>query len=49
MFSHLKPKRLKYLSQMLNSIRVFRVQVPWDIERLGEVHDMICEHSKGMV
>jgi len=48
MFSYLKPQRLKYLSSMLNSIRVFRVQVPWDMERLGEVHDMICEHSKGL-
>jgi len=48
MFSYLKPKRLKYLSFMLNSIKVFRVQVPWDMERLGEVHDMICEHSKSI-
>lgn len=47
-FSWLRPKRLKYLSKMLNDIRVFHVQVPWDIERLGEVHDMICEHSKGI-
>lgn len=49
MFSHLKPKRLKYLSSMLNGIKVFRVQVPWDMERLGEVHDLICEHSKEVV
>ena len=49
LFSYLKTKRLKYLSQMLNSIRVFHVQVPWDIERLGEVHDAICRHSKGIV
>ena len=48
MFSHLKPKRLKYLSAMLNSIKVFRVQVPWDMARLGEVHKFICEHSKGI-
>ncbi len=46
MFSHLKPKRLKYLSSMLNSIKVFHVQVPWDMERLGEVHNVIFEHSK---
>lgn len=49
MFSHLKPNRLKYLAQMLNTVKVFRVTVPWDMERLGEVHDMICEHSKGIV
>ncbi len=46
MFSYLKPKRLKYLSSMLNSIKVFHVKVPWDMERLGEVYDMICEHSR---
>ncbi|UPT77277.1 hypothetical protein MN086_09475 [Sulfurovum sp. XGS-02] len=46
MFSYLRPKRLKYLSSMLNSIKVFQVQVPWDMERLGEVHDMICKHNK---
>lgn len=44
MFSYLKPKRLIYLSQMLNAIKVFRVSVPWDISRLGEVHDAIVEH-----
>ena len=33
---------------MLNSIKVFRVGVPWDMERLGEVHNVICEHSKGI-
>lgn len=49
MFSYSKPQPLKYLSKILNSIRVFRVQVPWDMERLGEVHYAICEHSKGLV
>ncbi len=48
MFSWLKPQRLKYLSQMLNSIRVFHVAVPWDMQRLGEVHTMICTHSQGL-
>lgn len=48
MFSYLKPQRLQYLSKMLNGIRVFRVQVPWDMERLDEVHDVICKHSKGI-
>jgi len=46
MFSWLKSKRLKYLSSMLNSIKVFHVKVPWDVERLDEVHDMICRHSR---
>ncbi|MEN8147745.1 MAG: hypothetical protein ABFR02_09025 [Campylobacterota bacterium] len=45
MFSYLKPMRLEYLSKMLKHIKVFRVQVPWDMQRLAEVHDVICEHS----
>ncbi|WP_309499260.1 hypothetical protein [Sulfurovum sp.] len=48
MFSWLRPERLKYLSKMLNDVRVFHVQVPWDMERLCEVHDMIYKHSKGI-
>jgi len=46
MFSWMRPERLKYLSGMSNGIRVFHVKVPWDKERLGEVHDVICRHSK---
>jgi len=46
MFSWLRAQRLKYLSRMLNDIRVFRVQVPWDMERLSEVHSAICLHSQ---
>lgn len=49
MFSWLKAKRLKYLSTMLNSVRVFSVDVPWDKDRLGEVHSAICEHSRSQV
>jgi len=49
MFSFLKTKRSKYLSKMLNSIKVFHVKVPWDMERLDEVHDTICKHSKELI
>jgi len=45
-FHWLKSERLAYLSQMLNTIRLFRVKVPWDKERLGEVHHILCQHSK---
>lgn len=48
MFSYLKPKRLQFISKMLNDIKVFYVQVPWDIERLGEVHDAIYQHIEGL-
>ena len=48
MFSYLRPKRLQYLSRMVNNIKVFRVEVPWDIDRLDEVHDAVCQHSRGI-
>lgn len=47
-FSYMKTERLHYLSSMLNSIRMFRLQVPWDMQRLDEVHDVICRHSKSL-
>lgn len=49
MFSYLRPQRLKYLGSMLNKIRMFQVQVPWDMNRLGEVHSAICEHSSEFI
>jgi hypothetical protein len=48
MFSHLLSQRHKYLSQMLSTIRMFRVCVPWDKEQLVEVHDRVCEHSRSI-
>jgi len=48
MFSWLRPKRLKYLSNMLNRVKVFHVQVPWDMDRLSEVYNAISTHSKGL-
>jgi hypothetical protein len=45
-FSWKQQERLHTLTGMINAIRVFRVRVPWDMARLGEVHDVICGHSK---
>jgi hypothetical protein len=45
-FSFLKPRRLHYLGEMLGAVRVFRVQVPRDLERLSEVHEAICAHNR---
>jgi len=49
MFSWLKPQRFRYLSKMLSTVRVFHVKVPWDMERLGEVHEIIFRHSEEVV
>jgi len=48
MFSHLKSQRLAYLAAMLNQIRLFQVTVPWEMERLGDVHDVITKNAKGL-
>ena len=39
-------EHLRYLGAMINTIKIFRVRVPWDLNRLGEVHDYICRHSR---
>jgi hypothetical protein len=40
-----KIQRLQYLSSINNSIRLFKVQVPWDMDRLIEVHNHIVQHT----
>ena len=47
-FSFLKPKRLRYLGNMLNQIKVYSVQVPQDLERLNEVYEAVCSHNRRM-
>ncbi|MBW2658701.1 MAG: hypothetical protein JRC87_03750 [Deltaproteobacteria bacterium] len=47
-FSFLRPHRLAYLSSLLNRVRLFRVQMPWNMERQGEVYDAVCSHSNMM-
>ncbi len=41
----LKVKRFEYLMQMANVLRVFIVSVPWNLERLNEVHRSIVNHK----
>jgi hypothetical protein len=43
-FSFLKAQRLKYLAEMVSAVPIYQVEVPWDLDRLEEVHDAICEH-----
>jgi hypothetical protein len=45
-FSFLKPRRLQYLSEMLNSLKVYRIQVPRNLERLDVVYEAICAHNR---
>ncbi len=47
-FSYLKPGQLKYFSSMLRCTKIFHIQIPWNIERLDEVYNLICKHSKSL-
>jgi len=44
-FDFLKEQRFKTLSKMANNIPVYKVTVPWDLERLPEVYTHIVEHA----
>ena len=47
-FSFLQPLQLEYIAGVLNKVPLYRVQLPWSLERLGEIHDSICLHSKNI-
>lgn len=42
--SFLKSKRFTFLSRLAKAVHVYKVTVPWDMQRLPEVHEMIVEH-----
>lgn len=39
-----KEKQFAYLMRISNSVRMFRIKIPWDIDRLPEVHKAIEKH-----
>lgn len=45
-FRHMKASRLAYLARLANVVPVYEVAVPHDLERLGEVYEAICSHTK---
>ncbi len=40
-----KKERFKYLMRISNSVRMFRIKVPWDIDKLESVYHKILEHQ----
>ena len=44
----LKPKRFEFLMQMANRIPVYKVTVPWELDRLIDVHDQIVKHCNNI-
>lgn len=43
-FPFLKEHRLKYLTRLLSEVHVYRITVPWDMERLPEVYEALTAH-----
>jgi len=46
--SFLKRKRFMYLMKLAQAVPVYKVSVPWNLERLYEVHHEIVKHSKSI-
>lgn len=45
-FSHLGARRMEYLARMAGAVPLYTVDLPWDLERLGEVYRAILEHRE---
>ena len=44
-FSFLQEQRLHWLAQLADQSLVYRVSRPWDLERMHETYEAICEHT----
>lgn len=47
-FHFLKKPHFKYIAKMADSVRVYKVSVPWDIDRLPDVYEGIVRHSRSL-
>lgn len=47
-FTYLQQQRLRWLAQLADQSLVFRVSRPWNLERMHEVYEAICAHSRGI-
>lgn len=46
-FRFLQQQRMQWLAGLADQSRVFRVERPWNLERMQEVYEAICAHSRG--
>ncbi|QOR62254.1 hypothetical protein ACM66Z_01915 [Sulfurovum sp. ST-21] len=44
----LKEKRFMFLAHMAQYVSVFKIKIPWDMNRLSEVYETICLHTKNI-
>lgn len=45
-FSFMKARRLAFFSGMSQQVCVYKISIPWDMERLPEVYEAICTHQQ---
>lgn len=45
-FDFLKQQRLRWLAQLADQSRVYRVRRPWNLDRMGETYQAICDHAR---
>lgn len=44
-FTFLQEQRLRWLAQLADGAPVYRVTRPWNLERMHEVYEALCEHA----
>jgi hypothetical protein len=47
-FRFLQQQRMRWLAQLADQSLVFRVRRPWSLDRMHEVYDTICTHSRSL-
>ena len=47
-FDFLKEQRLRWLASLADQSLVFRVRRPWNLERMHDVYEAICKHSRSL-
>jgi hypothetical protein len=47
-FRFLQEQRLHWLAQLVDQSLVFRVSRPWSLDRMHEVYETICAHSRSL-
>ena len=47
-FDFTKKERFVFFSDMARKIAVYKITVPWDLERLDEVYEAICTHTNSL-
>ena len=47
-FRFLQQQRMRWLAGLADQSRVFRVQRPWNLDRMQEVYEALCAHSRDL-